>query len=108
MHKVPRNDGAFDKQIEEWKNLYLKKNSEGITEEAIEEKRQARRNARRSSWEDFFNIPNSRERMKQEYCRLEAKRVRLLLDGRTEEAEKLAKKLMEKKKLYKRSFCKKD
>jgi len=103
---LPKNDGSFDKQIQEWKQQYLKKNEEGITEEAIAARKKAEMRAKRSRLERFLNIPSARERLKQDYCRLEAKKVRALLDGREEEAEKISKKLAEKKKHYKNFYCK--
>ncbi|MDR2833027.1 MAG: hypothetical protein LBV67_04845 [Streptococcaceae bacterium] len=102
MKHLPKDFDDLNTQVEDWKEKYLGKNPQAITEEQMDDKE----NDSRTRLQRFWKIASPRQKMKHEFVRLESKKTRLLLEGKTKEATLIKKKIKMKKQIYKDSYYK--
>jgi phosphoribosylanthranilate isomerase len=97
---LPKNDGEFTEYIEKLKLDYLGIH-EDMDEEELDEALRAKMNRKRQKFEKAMESEKGRDKIKRDFCRMEAKRIQLEIDGKTEESTLLQKKLKYKRALFK-------
>lgn len=103
MVVLPKNNGEFQDYIERLKGDYLGKH-EDVDEELLDEEIRKKLEKKRQKLEAASHSEKGRDKLKREFCRMEAKRVQLEIDGKTEESKTLQKKIQLKRALYKQKF----